>query len=62
MGTVAIVGMASVAIGSAISQVILNGMGKAPEAQFVDLAGKSILAIAALVYFAKVMKAIIGLG
>lgn len=62
MNNTVIVGMAVVTVASAITQKIFTSVGKTDEAQYLDLATKSGLAVTALTVFAKVVKAIISLG
>lgn len=57
-----IVGMAVATVASAITQKIFASVGKTDEAQYLDLATKSGLAVTALTVFASVIKAISRLG
>ncbi len=62
MGNTIIIGMAVATVASAVTQKIFSSVGKMDEAQYLDLATKSGLAITALSVFAGVIKAIIKLG
>lgn len=57
-----IIGMAVATVASAIMQKIFTSVGKTDEAQYLDLATKSGLAVTALTVFASVIKAISKLG
>jgi hypothetical protein len=57
-----IIGMAVATVASAVTQKIFSSVGKMDEAQYLDLATKSGLTVTALTVFAKVIKAIAGLG
>ena len=57
-----IIGMAVATIASAVTQKIFSSVGKMDEAQYLDLATKSGLVVTSLTAFAKVIKAISGLG
>jgi hypothetical protein len=61
-GTIIIIGMATATVASAITQGIFNSVGKQTEAQYLDLATKSGLAVTALTVFIKVIAAIKNLG
>lgn len=61
-GTGLIVGMSVLTVGSAVAQKIFSSVGKMDEAQYLDMATKSALAVTALTVFARVMQAIGGLG
>lgn len=62
MSNAIIIGMAVLTVGSAVTQKIFSSMGKIDEAQYLDLATKSGLAVTALTIFAKVIKALGSLG
>jgi len=62
MGTAIIIGMATLTVGSAVTQKIFSSVGKIDEAAMLDLATKSGLAITALTVFTKVIKVIATLG
>lgn len=49
-------------IASVVTQKIFSSVGKMDEAQYLDLATKSGLVVTSLTAFAKVIKAIAGLG
>lgn len=57
-----IIGMAVTTVASAVAQKLFSSVGKMDEAQYLDLATKSGLVVTSLTAFAKVVKAIAGLG
>lgn len=57
-----IIAMAIATVASAVTQKIFTSVGKVDEAQYLDLATKSGLAITALSVFGGVIKAITKLG
>ncbi|HYE12241.1 MAG TPA: hypothetical protein VEF53_18885 [Patescibacteria group bacterium] len=57
-GTVVVIGMATATVASAITQGIFTSVGKQIEAQYLDLATKSGLAVTCLTIFAQVIKAL----
>jgi len=56
-----IVTMIAIAVGSSVGQSILNSQGKQSEAQYVDLAAKSIISATALSLFGKLLTTMITL-
>lgn len=62
MGTKLVIGMAVATVASGISCGILNSLGKNTEAQYMDMATKSGLAITAVTVFTKFIKALSILG
>ena len=57
-----IITMASITIGSAITQAILNGSGKMDEAKFMDIATKAGLGATAVAIFGSFIKSVRSLG
>lgn len=57
-----ITGMAVGVVVSAITQGILNSFGKQTEAQYVDFGTKCGIGVTSLAVFAKLLKAMNGLG
>jgi hypothetical protein len=62
MSTGVIIGMASFAVGGAVTEMILSGMGKANEGQIVKLVTISGLVATGIIYFSKAMVALGKLG
>ena len=61
-GNTIIIGMATLTVASAVTQKIFSSLGKMDEAQYLDFATKSLLAVTGLSAFAGVIKAITRLG
>lgn len=62
MGTAIIIGMASLTVVSSIAEGVLSSVGKMPEAQYMQIASKSLLIVTCVTLFAKALKALATLG